>query len=301
MSSPTPASPDGSSQPYDPWGERSAAAGAAEPGAPDADDTGPTGPGELRDLALVAVPVTLLGVLLGLLWWWLAPQVPYLSDGKQAFLLNSEGEDTIGVDGVYVALAAGFGLLSGLLVFLLRRSGGIGVVVGLALGSALAAFVGRVVGSLLGPDADLAAAAARAGRGETFDGPLELNATIALLVWPLTALLAHLLVTALFGPRDPEPTVPVHTGWAAGPAAAAHPGGYGPYQGADAPPGAHPEHPNHPGHPDQAGHPDHPGHPNHPGHPDQADGSHRHGQPDQQGPYGGYGPPEAPEGPGRSY
>ncbi|MBU7599585.1 hypothetical protein JGS22_018645 [Streptomyces sp. P38-E01] len=268
MSSPTPASPDGSSQPYDPWGERSAAAGTAEPGAPDAETTGPTGPGELRDLALVAVPVALCGVLLGLLWWWLAPNVPYLSDGKQAFLLNSEGEDSVSVDGVYVALAAGLGLLSGVLVFLLRRSGGIGVVVGLALGSALAAFLGRVVGSLLGPSGDLAAVAAETGRGKSFDGPLELHATIALLVWPLAALLAHLLVTALFGPRDPEPTLPVHTGWAAGPAAGdPHAGGYGPHPDAGAAPGD-----AHLGQPDQHGHP-----------------------------YGGNRPPESPEGPGRSY
>lgn len=171
---------------------------------------------------MTAALVTVSGLILGALWWWLAPEVLYLSDGERAFLRNSEGEDTIGVDGVYVALSAGLGLLSGLLVFLLRRSGGIGVVVGLALGSLLAGLVGRVLGGVLGPDGDLAARAEQAGRGNTFEGPLELHATIALLVWPLVALLAHLMLTALFGPRDPEPAPAHFTGWG-GPAPQAYP------------------------------------------------------------------------------
>ena len=218
VSSPTPAPSNGPSQParsYDPWNDKPGehAAGATE------SRIGLTGPDEMRDLALVAALVTAVGVVLGLLWWWLAPSVPYLSDGERAFLRNSEGEDTVSVDGTFALIAAGLGLLTGLLVFLFRRTGGINIVVGLALGSLLAGLVGWQLGGLLGPSGDLGARAEEAGRGGTFDGPLELNATIALLVLPLAALLAHLLVTAVFGPRDPEPVPTTYTGWGGQPPA----------------------------------------------------------------------------------
>lgn len=186
----------------------------------------------MRELLLVALAVAVSGVVLGLLWWWLADPVPYISDGERAFLRYTEGEETVGVDGVFVVLAGAMGALSGLLVFLVRRHGGLAVVIGLALGSTLASVLGWQLGELLGPSGDLAPRAAEAGRGETFQGPLELNGTIGLLVWPLCALLAHLLLTALFGPRDEQPTPPEFPGWEAPPPQGAS--AYAPY--ADQPP-----------------------------------------------------------------
>lgn len=198
----------------------------------------------MRELLVVALVVAVSGVVLGLLWWWLADPVPYISDGERAFLRYSEGEETVGMDAVFVLLASGLGALSGLLVFLVRRRGGISLVIGLALGSVLAGVVGWQLGELLGPGGDLAARAAEAGRGEMFDGPLRLNGTIGLLVWPLLALLVHLILTALFGPRDPEPeSEPAeYVGWGpppAGPApeeSSGAPGAYGP--GVSGEPGA---------------------------------------------------------------
>ncbi|MFE5869162.1 hypothetical protein ACFQ6V_10970, partial [Streptomyces roseifaciens] len=61
------------------------------------------------------------------------------------------------------------------------------------------------VGTALGPTTDVVAAARAAGRGVVFDAPLKLAAKGALLAWPLAAMAVHLLLTALFGPRDPEP------------------------------------------------------------------------------------------------
>lgn len=49
------------------------------------------------------------------------------------------------------------------------------------------------------------AAAKAAGKGVTFDAPLKLDAKGALLAWPIAAMGVHLGLTALFGPRDPEP------------------------------------------------------------------------------------------------
>ena len=156
-------------------------------------------------------------MVLGLLWWLLASPVPYISDGENAFLRHTEGEETVAVDAVYVLLASALGAVSGLLVFLIRRNGGIAVVVGLALGSVLAGLIGWQLGELLGSSGDLAARAADVGRGETFEGPLRLHSTVGLLVWPLVALLVHLIITTLFGPRDPEPEKAEFTGWGAPP------------------------------------------------------------------------------------
>lgn len=63
----------------------------------------------------------------------------------------------------------------------------------------------------LGPDSDVIAHAQSAGKGVTFSAPLKLGAKGALLAWSFAAALVHLGLTALFGPRDPDP-YPVHMG-----------------------------------------------------------------------------------------
>ncbi|MGK5729704.1 ABC transporter permease [Streptomyces sp. URMC 124] len=160
---------------------------------------------ELRQAAVIAAAVAVAGVLLGLLWVWLAPRVPLISDGKAVYLRNSEGEQAIGADGMFVLLALGFGAVSAAVVFLLRRRGGVPLVAGLAAGSLVASVIAWRVGIALGPTSDVVAAARAAGRGVVFDAPLKLAAKGALLAWPLAAMAVHLALTALFGPRDPEP------------------------------------------------------------------------------------------------
>ncbi|MFF9020816.1 AAA family ATPase [Streptomyces eurythermus] len=169
------------------------------------------GPGlrtELREAAVVTVVLALGGVLLGLLWWWLAPHVPLVGDMLDkswvVYLKDSEGEQAVGVDGTFTLLGLGFGLVSALVVFLLRRHGGAPLVVALGLGGLLGSLLAWRLGVWLGPDPDVLAHAQAVGKGVTFSAPLKLSAKGALLAWPLAALLAHLGLTALFGPRDPE-------------------------------------------------------------------------------------------------
>jgi hypothetical protein len=169
---------------------------------------GEDGPGmktEVRQAVVIAVALIVGGVLLGLLWLWLAPRVPLIADSHAVYLKDSEGEQAAGVDGTFTLLAAGFGVVSALVVFLVRRGGGIPLVVGLALGALLGAVVAWRLGIWLGPAQDVAAHARQVGKGVTFDAPLELKAKGALLAWPVVAMLVHLGLTALFGPRDPEP------------------------------------------------------------------------------------------------
>ncbi len=178
--------------------------GPAHPRARD----GRTAPGtaaEVRRGALVLLAVAVTGIALGLLWLRLAPRVPLVWDGRSVLLKESEAEHAVGTDGVFILLGLAFGALAALAVFLRHRQGGVAVVVGLALGGVLGSVLGWGTGTLLGPAHDVKARAREVGEGVVFDAPLELQAYGALLAWPIAAMAVHLALTALFGPRDPEP------------------------------------------------------------------------------------------------
>ncbi|CAM5333229.1 MULTISPECIES: AAA family ATPase [Streptomyces] len=162
---------------------------------------------EIRRAALTALAVALLGLLLGFLWSRLAPHVPLVSDGEAVYLRDTEGEQAIGADGTFALLALAFGAVSGVAAFLVHRAGGILLVCGLALGSLGGAAVAWRFGMALGPDGDVAGHARDAGQGVPFDAPLELGALGVLVAWPLAALLVHLGLTALFGPREEQKDV----------------------------------------------------------------------------------------------
>ncbi|MEU1490996.1 ABC transporter permease [Streptomyces sp. NPDC005776] len=171
---------------------------------------------ELRRAALVAVAVTVAGVALGLLWLWLSPRVPLVSDDTAVFLSDSEGEEAIGADGTFALLALAFGAVSAGLVFWFHRKGGIALVAGLAVGGVLGSVVAWQLGTWLGPTDDVVAHAREVGKGVIFDAPLELHAKGALLAWSLAAMAVHLGLTAMFGPRDPEPEWGVYHGGVSG-------------------------------------------------------------------------------------
>jgi hypothetical protein len=164
---------------------------------------------EVLEAAVVTVALALAGVLLGLLWWWLAPHVPLvggLVDEKWVvYFKDTEGEQAIGVDGTFTLLAVAFGAASALGVFLVRRRGGVPLVVGLAVGGLLGSLLAWRIGVWLGPTQNVIAHAQAVGKGVAFSAPLKLNAKGALLAWSLAGLVVHLGLTALFGPRDPEP------------------------------------------------------------------------------------------------
>ncbi len=160
---------------------------------------------ELKNGVLTAVLVAVAGVVLGLLWLWLAPRIPLVSDGKAVYLKDTEGEQAIGADGTFVLLALAVGVLTGAVVFWRNRRGGVGVVLGMAVGAVLGSVLAWRLGTWLGPTSDLIAHARAVGAKKVFDGPLELQAKGALLAWPVGAVLTHLLLTTGFGPRDEQP------------------------------------------------------------------------------------------------
>lgn len=163
---------------------------------------------ELREAAVVLVAVAVAGVALGLLWLWLAPRVPLISDGKAVFLKDTEGEEAVGADGTFVLLALALGAVCAAAVFLFRRRGGVALVVALAVGGLLGSLLAWGMGVWFGPPEDVVAQAKAVGAGVTFDAPLKLKAYGSLLAWPASAMAVHLALTGLFGPRDPEPEWP---------------------------------------------------------------------------------------------
>ncbi|MFB7503908.1 AAA family ATPase [Streptomyces broussonetiae] len=205
----TPPPPPHDNTPHQVW----QAPPAGAPGAGTYEQDGPGMKTEVREAAVITVAMALGGVLLGLLWWWLAPHVPLIGDEVDkswvVYLKDSEGEQAIGVDGTFTLLGLGFGLVSGLAVFLLRRRGGVPLVVSLGIGGLLGSLLAWRLGMWLGPTSDVIAHAKAVGKGVTFSAPLKLGTNGALLAWPFAALVVHLGLTALFGPRDPEPGYPV--------------------------------------------------------------------------------------------
>ncbi|MEK9519758.1 DUF2567 domain-containing protein [Streptomyces sp. NPDC087908] len=155
---------------------------------------------------LVTLVSAIAGAVLGVLWLNLAPRILLISDGKGVYLRNSEGESAIGADGTFVLLALAFGAVAALVVFLLRRRGGVPLVLGLALGGVLGSLLAWGLGAYFGPTSDVVAHAKAVGPNVTFEAPLELNlGAAAMLAWPLAAMIVHLGLTAAFGPRDAEP------------------------------------------------------------------------------------------------
>lgn len=186
---------------YDPWlthpGDGPGGPGGDEPREPRAWGR------EIADALLVGVPVAVFtGVALALLWVWRAPRIPLVLRGEDVLLANSEGQQAIGADGVFLLLGLGVGAVAGLVTFLARRSGGVAVVVGLALGAGCGAWLAWQFGMVLGPTDDVVGRIPELEQQEVFDAPLELGARSVLLGVPFGALLAHLLCVAGFGPRD---------------------------------------------------------------------------------------------------
>ncbi|WP_327069621.1 hypothetical protein [Kitasatospora sp. NBC_01302] len=162
---------------------------------------------ELRVGAPILGACLLLGVLLGALWYWLAPEVPLVVHGQSVLYVDPEGEQRAGADGTFVLLGLAFGLVTAGAAFLRTRQRGGGVVVALALG--LGGLAGSLIawrlGMALGPTTNLIAHAKQVGDGHTFNEALQLSAYGALLAWPFAALLALLALTATFGKREQDP------------------------------------------------------------------------------------------------
>ena len=176
--------------------------------APDAlDAPGPSRARALRTELLIGAALlagsALLGLLMGVVWHWVAPRVPLYADSQDIYLLNPEGEQSIASDVYFSVIGVVCGLVAAGLAYWRSRAreGGLGVVFGLVLGGLLGSYIAWKLGVALGPSGNIVATAKSVPLGRTFYGPLALTAKGVLLAWPAAALLALVSLTGLFTPK----------------------------------------------------------------------------------------------------
>jgi hypothetical protein len=152
----------------------------------------------------------LLGLLMGLVWHWVAPRVPLYADSQDIYLLNPEGEQSIATDMYFAIIGVVCGLVTGGLAYWRSRAreGGLGVAFGLVLGGLLGGWIAWQLGVALGPSGNIVATAKSVPLGRTFYGPLALTAKGVLLAWPAASLIVLLALSSLFTPKPTEPTAP---------------------------------------------------------------------------------------------
>ncbi|HEY9476376.1 MAG TPA: hypothetical protein VIS06_21310, partial [Mycobacteriales bacterium] len=102
--------------------------------------------------ATVVVAMVATGLLLGVVWYLVAPRLAFRVGPSGDFLPVGavESEALIGADGWFVALTALVGLVAGLAGWLWRSVRGPAVAVGLAAGGVVGALVASWIGHLLG-------------------------------------------------------------------------------------------------------------------------------------------------------
>ncbi|GAA1224582.1 hypothetical protein GCM10009665_13510 [Kitasatospora nipponensis] len=162
---------------------------------------------ELWTAAPIGLVCLLLGVVMGLLWLWWAPEVPLVVHGQSVLYVDPEGEQRAAADGTFLLLGVGFGLLTagGAFVATRQRGGGIAVAVLLAVGGLFGSLIAWKLGAALGPTTNLVGHAKQVGDGHTFYEALDLGAKGALLAWPMTAMVVLLGLSAALGKREEDP------------------------------------------------------------------------------------------------
>ena len=153
--------------------------------------------GRLAAGGAVLGAVALLGIPLGVLWWWLAPrpEVTVGLDGRP--LPYPVSETAFSVQGHYALIAAGAGMATG------RADQGrppldvrMVCLLGLVVGAALGAVLMWRTGVLLEGDT-FARALAAAEPQDVITDRLRLDATAALVIWPFVAVLQYGLFDAV--------------------------------------------------------------------------------------------------------
>jgi LPXTG-motif cell wall-anchored protein len=146
---------------------------------------------EWRWAALLVGVLAVAGVLLGLLWFGIAPRAQFTITASGPQVIGRPSEELLaGDDSLYTLLVAGLGLLAGLAAWLVRRRRGLAGLLGVTLGMLVADALAWQVGELLGPGpskAELARAGARVTTA------LHLAALPALAIGPFAAVLVYLL------------------------------------------------------------------------------------------------------------
>lgn len=145
----------------------------------------------VRSAYLVVLAFAVLGAALGAIW----PHA--IAHAKLERFANGVGQGQLqlsrvwSADGWFVLLGGVAGLAAGVVVGALRRLDAVVAVLGVVVGSVLAALFMATIGRLLGPD-DPARMLAGAAVGTTADASIAWPPLGAMLAWPFAALVGVL-------------------------------------------------------------------------------------------------------------
>jgi hypothetical protein len=170
--------------PEDPWAPVGAA--AAEP----APQQWPPTRGETRAVAIIIGVLAVVGVLLAVVWWQIAPRLAFRVTADGPVPVTVEQEEFFAVDGWFILLTLPVGVLAPFLLWRFRSVRGPFALIGLAVGGIAGTVLTWRLGLLLGPTptaADLKQV------GATVYPALRLHATVALVIEPIVAVAAYLL------------------------------------------------------------------------------------------------------------
>jgi hypothetical protein len=140
----------------------------------------------LLDVLVVLVWFAVAGILGAVVWWQLSDLPQLTKSGNTATLSPEELTKQVSADGWYFVIAVVGGLVSGITLLLWRGRDPLLMVVLVALGACLAAWLMLRVGLALGPDKEIGALKGTAD-GTHVSEQLELRATGMAWIWPLAA------------------------------------------------------------------------------------------------------------------
>jgi hypothetical protein len=145
--------------------------------------------GGTRAALIIVGVLAVLGVVAGVVWQQLAPEVEMRMTDVGPYPVNElEAGQLMSMDGWYAALAGVIGLVAGsvLATVFLRHAGT--MVIALVAGSCLAAVLAFAVGTVMGNGEIIVAWEPDAKLWSPLSAPLQLHAYGVALIWPIAAL-----------------------------------------------------------------------------------------------------------------
>lgn len=167
---------------------------------------------DVRVAAGLTLALIVVGLVAGVLWWWIAPQPGYRVEADGLFFLDPQPEAYVAAEGWFVVITGAIGVAAGLLAFARFRDAAWGALLGLFVGGLAGAGAAAALGMLLGRADPWAGAI-----GTVVQGPLEIRSWGVVLVEAGLAVAVWLLLDLLVLP-PPEAVVaeaPEATGYGA--------------------------------------------------------------------------------------
>lgn len=146
-----------------------------------AERLGHAGPRPARVVGEAAVGSLIAGVVMGVLWWVLAPDVTGIVVNGELLTDLEQGQRLFTRDAIFALLGAGSGLVLAIALTARHRRHPVTSLLALAAGGLAGSLLAQLIGLLLGPDGDVSGLA----DGVEHVLALRMNSSQALLVWPL--------------------------------------------------------------------------------------------------------------------